>query len=476
MFHPSNTRTSPLKAVLKAYGRAPIQPLRFWVPTFDIWETATHEQLPERAVTRRATTPPRVGVISSLRSWQTASAPLLGHRNCKPSVMALESSGQPPPPCPLPRPQQVFDPTRSAVPTKAALEAKARQDAKSLQPMRPPPRPLIRQVTSLRASTTQPEHLLLQAAAAVSRSPLESPSPSLGSHKALSQTRQSPSEVGPVVTLGTFTQDGEGWDVRAQRGRHGLLMVKSRRPAPGLAEKRVLDLVSHENIVRLLSTMSDADLMELSFEYARFTLAQILHVHLRLEERHIQCIAHAVSCAPFSMPLGTLLARSSALSAIWRSTAWCTIGCRRKPSGLRRRTYASFCVSALSRWFRRLTAAADFGAVTESGGAHVDNSDLKDLGFVLLECMEGHALPTEKHSMEFIAGQRAANRVFGLTDAEQWSGCKEMVDFLDELFNENKTASAKYSKPVSGLQQRSRLMLNRRSMLLCRPTHTIPSA
>lgn len=90
--------------------------------------------------------------------------------------------------------------------------------------------------------------------------------------------------------------------------------------------------------------------------------------------------------------------------------------------------------------------------------------------------MEGHALPTEKYSMEFIAGQRAANRVFGLTDAEQWSGCKEMVDFLDELFNENKTASAKYSKPVSGLQQRSRLMLNRRSMLLCHPAHTIPSA
>ncbi|KAF1971153.1 hypothetical protein BU23DRAFT_194983 [Bimuria novae-zelandiae CBS 107.79] len=90
---------------------------------------------------------------------------------------------------------------------------------------------------------------------------------------------------------------------------------------------------------------------------------------------------------------------------------------------------------------------SDFEAVTQSTTSHLDNSDLKDLGFVLLECMEGHALPTERHNMEFIVDQRAVNKVFGLTNAEQWSGCKDMVDFLDELFNEKKTALAKYSKP-----------------------------
>ena len=72
-----------------------------------------------------------------------------------------------------------------------------------------------------------------------------------------------------------------------------------------------------------------------------------------------------------------------------------------------------------------------------------------DLGFVLLECMEGHALPPEKRNTTFISQQRAVNKVFGLTNAEQWSGCKDMIDFLDELLNSSKTAMSKYSKPVS---------------------------
>lgn len=76
------------------------------------------------------------------------------------------------------------------------------------------------------------------------------------------------------------------------------------------------------------------------------------------------------------------------------------------------------------------------------------NTDFIDLGLVLLECMEGHPHSIDKRQLAFVKAQRALNRVFGLTQPERWSGCKQLIDFLDELFNEKRSALAKISKPV----------------------------
>jgi hypothetical protein len=76
------------------------------------------------------------------------------------------------------------------------------------------------------------------------------------------------------------------------------------------------------------------------------------------------------------------------------------------------------------------------------------NADLVDFGFVLWECMEGRALTAEKRHIGWIKDQRAVNKVFGFADPERWSGCKQLIDFMDELFNEQRTALAKFSKPV----------------------------
>lgn len=232
--------------------------------------------------------------------------------------MTIDSSGQHPLPHALPRPQQVLNP--NVVPTKLALEAKARQYAKSIQPMRQLPKPPICGDANLRASATQPTVSRPRAAAVVSRTLVGLSSAPLGSLKTLSQSEWSPSHVEPGDRLGTFTQDGKEWGVRTLRGRNGLLMVKTRRLAAGLAEKRAFDVVSHENVVKLLSAVSSTESIELFFEYSRFTLAQIFYVHLKMGERHIQCIAHAVSGVPFPRSRAHI-ARFSARLVISHTTA-----------------------------------------------------------------------------------------------------------------------------------------------------------
>lgn len=54
-----------------------------------------------------------------------------------------------------------------------------------------------------------------------------------------------------------------------------------------------------------------------------------------------------------------------------------------------------------------------------------------------------------KHlSIEQVRRQRATNRVFGLTDSEQWSGHKQLIDFVDDLFSIQRKWQAKYDRPV----------------------------
>lgn len=78
-----------------------------------------------------------------------------------------------------------------------------------------------------------------------------------------------------------------------------------------------------------------------------------------------------------------------------------------------------------------------------------ENRDLTDLGLLLLDCMEGHVLLPEKRQLDYINGQRQRNRVFGLSKAELWSGSKQLIDFLDELFNKDRSARSKFARPVS---------------------------
>lgn len=65
---------------------------------------------------------------------------------------------------------------------------------------------------------------------------------------------------------------------------------------------------------------------------------------------------------------------------------------------------------------------------------------------VLLACMEGTSRSFDARE---VREQRAINKVFGLRDPEKWSGQKQLVDFVDDLFSRQRRASLKFTRPVS---------------------------
>jgi hypothetical protein len=77
------------------------------------------------------------------------------------------------------------------------------------------------------------------------------------------------------------------------------------------------------------------------------------------------------------------------------------------------------------------------------------NTDLLDLGFILLDCMEGRPIPAERRHCNLVRQRRKENKVFGLRNAERWSGSKQLIDFLDDIFGEDRPIQTKFNKPVS---------------------------
>lgn len=74
------------------------------------------------------------------------------------------------------------------------------------------------------------------------------------------------------------------------------------------------------------------------------------------------------------------------------------------------------------------------------------NVDLEALGLTLLTCMEPQL--RRSRTANSVREERATNRVFGLDDPERWSGCKQLVDFVDDLFSLRRRPAAKLERPV----------------------------
>lgn len=77
------------------------------------------------------------------------------------------------------------------------------------------------------------------------------------------------------------------------------------------------------------------------------------------------------------------------------------------------------------------------------------NYDLEHLGVVILECMKG-APNADLRDVADIRLKRQSNKLFGIDHGEKWSGCKLLIDFLDQLFNEDVSTRAKLNKQVGG--------------------------
>ena len=102
-------------------------------------------------------------------------------------------------------------------------------------------------------------------------------------------------------------------------------------------------------------------------------------------------------------------------------------------------------------YLSNLPFLADFGCSNHFEDVY-PSCDLESLALVLIECMNGKPLANaaDRNSQLYdIRAERANNRVFGIQRAEEWSGCDQLVDFLDDLLNMEKSSKAKIERPVS---------------------------
>jgi hypothetical protein len=191
----------------------------------------------------------------------------------------------------LPRPQKVLDLGRPLVPTKAAL-LRADIDTRPIQG-------LSKNATRFTGPVPALPPPAVLASPPVAALPLPSsivtPPTDADVVKQTPRPEHSADENVATITLGKFTQDGVEWDVRAQRGHSQLFMVKRFEHSATRRLQRILEPLSHTNIARVAHIGWESDALLLSIEYCRFTLSEILHVHLKLEELQVQHIARSVS-------------------------------------------------------------------------------------------------------------------------------------------------------------------------------------
>ncbi|EMD97596.1 hypothetical protein COCC4DRAFT_27063 [Bipolaris maydis ATCC 48331] len=318
----------------------------------------------------------------------------------------------------LPRPQRVLDPTRPRVPTTVALLAQknGHRDDFMKTHSAVPPLPL-----SELPPYPQP-HSPLLASPLVTHQPV--PRLAIGhvsplrEHKtALESNVSKGSNRSELLTLGHFKQNDIEWAVQSSKRCKGLVMVKKVFRKDGIVEKDILERLQHPNITKLVSSIYEDDMMLLTFEYCRFSLIEVMSVHIKLEELQVQCIATSIF---------------NALSYLSRHN-------------IVHGSVGSHSIRITTPDFR--IVLSDFSKSTVKDKKIQSGNDLVDLGFVLMECMEGRSLPPHKRSLSFVKSQRERNKVFGLHNAENWSGSKNLIDFLDELFNEKRSADAKYTRP-----------------------------
>jgi serine/threonine protein kinase len=95
-----------------------------------------------------------------------------------------------------------------------------------------------------------------------------------------------------INRLGNLVQGEHQWLVGLSKGKMTMLRKSELEVGRQLLEK--MKLLAHPSISKLEDVFEDKSSLYFCFEYSRFTLEEILNVHLRLDESHIQMIACSV--------------------------------------------------------------------------------------------------------------------------------------------------------------------------------------
>ncbi|KAK7178713.1 hypothetical protein PSPO01_15242 [Paraphaeosphaeria sporulosa] len=197
-----------------------------------------------------------------------------------------------------------------------------------------------------------------------------------------------------TTCLGNLLQGNDELSICVYKMKVGMMKKLTLETGRQYLEKVQAIDRTHTNILTIREVFETGKNLYLLFGYHRCTLEEVLHVHLTLSPAAIRVCSTTgrVMLAHFE-------------ECVWQTTE------------------------------------------------RTANIDLQQLGLTIVECMEGTA-SQRLRNIEYIRMQRKANRMFGLENGERWSGCKLLVDFLDDLFNEEKQAVAKFERPHGFLVER----------------------
>lgn len=87
------------------------------------------------------------------------------------------------------------------------------------------------------------------------------------------------------VTLGKLSQGETQWTIRVHKDSvSGLTMVRRLDKWGGMNEKEILGQLAHRNIIKIKRAFMADGFMCIGLEYCRYTLEEVILVHLALEE------------------------------------------------------------------------------------------------------------------------------------------------------------------------------------------------
>ncbi|KAI9717984.1 MAG: hypothetical protein M1828_007020 [Chrysothrix sp. TS-e1954] len=226
--------------------------------------------------------------------------------------------------------------------------------------------------------------------------------------------------------LGVLTQDSSQYTIWTPNKSYldMLLFKASNDEVQAKVELETLSTLSHVNIVKLRSAYRWENQIYLGLEYCRYTLQELLHVHLPFEEVQIRLVAQTVFDAVAYLHQNKIAHNAITLHAIRVSSK------------------AQFVL-------------ADFEQSCSGDGPDGSREDLEALAAVLVQCMEGCAREPASSLTDYLAHmreQRDSKQVFGISNAARWSGSTELVDFVEHLLDRSRSAQGKLEKPVSGFR------------------------
>ncbi|KAE9986986.1 hypothetical protein EG328_004118 [Venturia inaequalis] len=201
--------------------------------------------------------------------------------------------------------------------------------------------------------------------------------------------------------IGELVQGRDRW-LLCETRTGAISMLKQMSEDRGRAEFALLSTLHHPSILHVDDSFCYNSQFYLGYEYCRFTLEEVLCVPIKLGEDHIRYIAISIIAALEYMADHGIVHHRIDCQSI-------------RVCGKSGKVFLS-----------------DFEKATLYRRQSLPNTDFEALGLVLIRTMNKNHLG--QLDVNSVREQRRENKLYGIHDAEYWSHCKSLIDFLDDLF------------------------------------------